>query len=294
MKTILLAATALSGPARAFADLNFDATTVTPDAGVGDPLPTGWYNVSIDESDIKPTQDGTGAYLKLRFTVLDGQYQGRKLFENLNIRNNNQQTVEIAQRQLSAICHAVGVLKPGKSQELHDKPLKVRVGQKKAEAGFDAGNKITAYKNVNEQVDVAGGDAGAAAFGAGSTPNTGFTPPPPAADAQPWATGAAAAAAAPDAAPPPPPAAAEVPPAPSAAAHDPMAAAQADGWVQHPSSPPHMYKGSEVKSHEEVKAMYPAPAVPAAPPAPEVPAAPPAPPAADAAQTAPPPWAAGK
>lgn len=292
----LFAATALCVPARAFSDLNFDATTVAPDAGIGDPLPTGWYNMAMDESEMKPTNDGTGAYLKVRFTVLDGQYQGRKVWEQLNLRNNNAQTVEIAQKQLSAICHAVGVLKPAKSEELHNLPLKIRVGQKKAEGGYDAGNRIMAYKNINEQVDVAGGDAGAAAFGAGAAP------------AQPWTQGAAAAVAgAPpvDSAPPaqpwaPPvaaeaapvvptaPAAPEVPAAP-AAVHDPLAAAVADGWIKHPSAAGYHYKGQEVKTDGDVAALYPAPA--AAPVAPGAPPAPPAAPAAGDAQAAPPPWA---
>ena len=228
------------------------------------------------------------------------------MFEQLNLKNNNPQTVEIAQKQLSAICHAVGVLKPQKSEELHGKPLKVRVGTKPASGGYDAGNKITSYKNINEKVDVAGGDAGAASFGAGApAAPAGFTAGTPAAPAaagapsgapaQPWATGAAAAAAAPapaepaaPAAPPAPPAA---PPAAPAAPHDPMTAALADGWVRHPSSPPHMYKGQEVKLDADVLALYPAPV--AAPAVPEAPAAPPAPPAAGA-PTAPPPWAAPK
>lgn len=297
MKSMLLAATALCGPARAFADLNFDATVVAPDQGIGDPLPTGWYNVQMDESEMKPTQDGTGAYLKVRFSVLDGQYQGRKVWEQLNLRNNNPQTVEIAQKQLSAICHAVGVLKPAKSEELHGKPLKIRVGQKKAEGGYDAGNRIMAYKNINEQVDVAGGDAGAAAFGAGAAP------------AQPWAQGAAAQVAgapATDGAPAQPwagqPAAAEAPAAPGVPAapaapeappvvtHDPLAAAVADGWIVHPSAPGYHYKGQEVKTDADVAAMYPAPA--AAPAVPAAPGAPPPPPAAAGdAQAAPPPWA---
>jgi hypothetical protein len=295
MKTILLAATALCGPARAFADLNFDATQVAPDQGIGDPLPSGWYNVQIDESEMKPTQDGTGSYLKLRFSVMDGQYANRKLWEQLNLRNNNAQTVEIAQKQLSAICHAVGVLKPAKSEELHAKPFKVKVGQKPAKDGYDAGNRIMAYKNINEQVDTAGGDAGAAAFGAGAPQApAGFTAGAPASTppAQPWAQGAAATAATPDAAPPAPPAPPAAPAAP-AAPHDPLAAAAADGWIVHPSAAGYYYKGTEVKTNADVAAMYPAPA-PAAPAAPPAPPAAPAAPAAPGAQAAPPPWAAPK
>lgn len=279
----LLAATALCVPARAFADLNFDATAVAPDQGIGDPLPTGWYNMAMDESEMKPTADGTGAYLKVRFTVLDGQYQGRKVWEQLNLRNNNPQTVEIAQKQLSAICHAVGVLKPAKSEELHNRPLKIRVGQKKAEGGYDAGNRIMAYKNINEQLDTAGGDAGAEAFGAGAAPSQPWAAPPAAAIAD-----APAAATPPPAAwtPPVAPAAPEAPAAP-APVHDPLAVAVADGWIKHPTAPGYHYKGQEVKTDADVAALYPAPpAAPAAPVAPAVPAAP-----TGDAQTAPPPWA---
>lgn len=80
------------------------------------------------------------------------------------------------------------------------------------------------------------------------------------------------------------------PPAPTpepapAPAHDPRAAALADGWVQHPESPPHGYKGSEVLEWAAIEAKYPgnAASAPAAAPATETPAA------ATAAPSSPPP-----
>lgn len=305
MKNIAMVGCVLAalGPARAFADLNFDATTVEPDAGY-DVLPVGWYNAAIDESEMKPTSSGTGTYLKLRFNILDGQYAGRKVYTQLNLKNENPQTVEIAQKQLSAICHAVGVLKPSKSEELHGLPLKIKLKYVAATGQYSEKNEIASYKSKDEAVDMAGGDAGAAAFGAGA-------PTPP---AQPWSQGAATAAAetpatngapaqpwagvAPNTAAPPPPVPPVAPPPPPAA-HDPIAAAVADGWIKHPSAPGYHYKGQTVMLDGEVAALYPAPApeVPAAPPTPTVPSAPvsspaPAPvPDAAAAQAAPPPWA---
>lgn len=285
-KTFLMASVALAavGPARAFADLNFDATTVEPDAGF-ETIPPGWYNVAIDQSDMKPTKDGAGAYLELRFNVLDGQYHNRKLFTRLNLKNTNVQTVEIAQKQLSAICHAVGVLRPAKSEELHGIPLKGKIKIRPAQGDYEAQNEFTAYKNINEAVDTAGA-----------------TPATPGADtaapAQPWAaapaaalaTEAAPAAAQPWAAPPAPaPAAPTAAPPPAPVAHDPIAAAEADGWVKHPSAPEYHYKGQDVKLTSEVAGMYPAPAAPAAPAVPQAPAAPAAP-AADPSQATPP-WA---
>ena len=90
--------------------LNFDATTVAPDTGGGDPVPAGWYNVMIDESEMKPTKAEGGLRLSLRFTIMDGQYANRKVFTGLNLKNANPVAQEIAYKQLSAICHAVGII----------------------------------------------------------------------------------------------------------------------------------------------------------------------------------------
>ena len=62
------------------AQLNFNATNVEPDAGTPVPVPAGVYNVMVDESDVKPTSNGSGAYLQVRYNILDGKYAGRKLF----------------------------------------------------------------------------------------------------------------------------------------------------------------------------------------------------------------------
>ncbi len=78
-------------------------------------------------------------------------------------------------------------------------------------------------------------------------------------------------AAAPSSVPAPPPTTAPSPepqPAPEpepVPPHVPRDAALADGWVQHPDSPPHGYKGETVLSWEEIDAKYPAPGNAAAP-----------------------------
>ena len=160
------------------AHLGFDATQVQPDTGQLDPIPAGWYNVMVDESDIKPTSDGAGARLAVRFNVIDGEFAGRKIYTGFNIRNANPVAQEIAFKQLSALAHAVGVLDVRDSQQLHGIPLKVRVKIKPPKDGYDAQNDITAYRNINE--DVSGGKGGAskpagpaAPAGFGSAPAAG-------------------------------------------------------------------------------------------------------------------------
>lgn len=141
--------------------LNFDASQVAPDTGGGDPVPAGWYNVMIDESEMKPTKAEGGMRLSLRFTIMDGQYVNRKVFTGLNLKNANPVAQEIAYKQLSAICHAVGVMQVQDSQQLHGRPLKIKVKVKAASGDYDASNDVSAYKNINEQVDGGAVSAGA-------------------------------------------------------------------------------------------------------------------------------------
>ena len=80
----------------------FDANTVQPQESF-DVLPAGFYPVMITESEMKGTSTG-GQMLVLTLEVIEGQFKGRKVWERLNLVNNNEQAVQIAQRSLSAIC----------------------------------------------------------------------------------------------------------------------------------------------------------------------------------------------
>jgi hypothetical protein len=127
------------------ADLSwFNANEVQPTQF--DVLPAGEYEAVIVSSEMKATQAGTGRYLKLELQVLNGEYQNRKIWDNLNIENPNAHAVTIARGTLSAICRSVGVLTPHDSSELHNKPLRIKVKVSPARDGFDESNKIAAYK----------------------------------------------------------------------------------------------------------------------------------------------------
>lgn len=104
----------------------FDATTV-PEQQEFSAIPEGAYVCIATASEMKPTKNGTGQYLQIVFEVIDGQQKGRKLWARLNLQNQNQTAVDIAQRELGAICRAVGVLRPNDSAELHNRPLVLHV-----------------------------------------------------------------------------------------------------------------------------------------------------------------------
>lgn len=127
------------------AAINFDATTVAPNASF-DPLPAGWYNANITSSEMKPTKDGSGAYIQLELTILDGQYANRKVFDRLNVQNNSKVAQEIAYATLSSICHATGVIQVQDTSQLHGIPMEVKLSVRPASDGYEAANDVKGYR----------------------------------------------------------------------------------------------------------------------------------------------------
>ena len=127
------------------ANLNgFNATEVEPTTSF-EPLPAGKYLAAVTESEMKPTKSGSGSYLQLTFTILEGEYKNRVLWARLNLNNPNATAVKIARSELSAICHAVGVMQPRDSVDLHNLPLVITVKLKKRDDTGELTNEIKGY-----------------------------------------------------------------------------------------------------------------------------------------------------
>ena len=142
----------------------FDAHTVEPTSDF-EPLPAGWYKAVITESLEKPTKAQTGSYLQMTVEVIEGPQQGRKVFERLNLNNPNSTAVEMAQRTLSGICRATGVMTPRQSADLHDKPFMVKLAVKPGDGQYGPSNDIKEYAAVEGAAQAA-----PAAAAGGSTP----------------------------------------------------------------------------------------------------------------------------
>jgi hypothetical protein len=122
-----------------------------PQGGGFDPIPAGRYNVIITDSDLCVTKAGDGQYIKLTFKVLEGDFAGRLIWSNLNIDNPNEKAVEIAQRELAAICNAIGIPAiENDTAELHGIPLSGMVKVKPEQGGYPASNTISGFKAAVE------------------------------------------------------------------------------------------------------------------------------------------------
>ena len=126
-------------------DLNgFNAMNIEPSNSF-DPLPADWYKCAIIDTEERQTKKMTGSYLLLTIGVIEGAYQGRRIFDRLNLNNPNQTAVEIAQRALASICRSIDVPNPKNSEELRDKPWMEKVAVRPAENGYDASNDVKGY-----------------------------------------------------------------------------------------------------------------------------------------------------
>lgn len=119
--------------------------------GTLEPVPAADYRVMIVESEDFETKSGTGVRTQLVFEIIEGPHKGRKLFENLNLINENKIAVRIARAELSSICVACGGLKPQGTEELHHIPMMVRVGQKKREDTGDMQNTMKKFWPLNSE-----------------------------------------------------------------------------------------------------------------------------------------------
>lgn len=128
-------------------NMNFNAADVQP-TSTYDPLPNGEYLVVAVASDMKPTKSG-GQYLELELEVLDGNFKGRKLWDRINLVNTNPKTVEIAQRQLSSLCYATGVMSVTDSSQLHNIPVIATIKYREPQNGYDASNEVRGYKKAS-------------------------------------------------------------------------------------------------------------------------------------------------
>lgn len=146
----------------------FNAQQYDPTQGVGG-LPVGKHPVVIESSEVKANSKNDGGYLQLNLKIIDGPSAGSVGAYRLNLYHQNQQTVEIAHRQLSAVCHVIGVFNVQDTQQLHNIPFVVEVDFQKGEEARQKG-----YTEVKRVFDINGNEPGKAGQGQQQAQPQGF------------------------------------------------------------------------------------------------------------------------
>lgn len=118
------------------------------------PLPEGWYNVVVKDSQLKPTKDGSGQYISIRLTVEGPTHAGRGIFTNLNIINKSPDAERIGRAQLRTVLECGGVQEFSDTDQLIGIRLQVKVAVKPARQDpatgrvYDADNEVKGYKAI--------------------------------------------------------------------------------------------------------------------------------------------------
>lgn len=121
-----------------------------------EPVPLGKYPAEITESDYKETKASiesggkNGFYESYTFTIIDGEFKGRKIFEKYNTTNPSPKAELFANEQMARLARILGCEGYTDTEQLHKKPLIVRLGINPAKGKYPAGNKVTAFYSIDE------------------------------------------------------------------------------------------------------------------------------------------------
>jgi hypothetical protein len=133
------------------AEFGFDFDASQVDTSSYSEIPEGQYVAVINKAERKPTKRGDAEYLSLEFQVVSDQQSGRKIWENLNLWNANQQSVKIAFESLASICKAVGVLKPTDTDQLVGRPMRITIKHKPDRQSGDLQARIVKFEPTTPQ-----------------------------------------------------------------------------------------------------------------------------------------------
>jgi hypothetical protein len=142
-----------------FGDGGFDPNKVKSSL-----LPAGVYRLRISKVETRASKAGPNM---LAFTLMVAEpsdYEGRRVYENINLQHASAQVRQIAQQQLKAICLACGVTQAKRPSDLVDRECVATVAIKTEKSG-ELRNNVKKYHDASKEVpavfvEAAGGDGG--------------------------------------------------------------------------------------------------------------------------------------
>ena len=128
------------------AQLGFQANQYQP-ADDFSPMPASEYVTMMTEANVENTSKG-GSMVKITYTVMEGEFQGRKIWSQHNIVNRSTKAEEIGRREISRIAHAVGQPALTDTEQLINQVIRVTVIVKQ-DPGYSPKNEIKKWEPAN-------------------------------------------------------------------------------------------------------------------------------------------------
>lgn len=115
-----------------------------------DAIPVGEYKVILSNTEEKTSNTSGDRYFSFEYQVVEGEFEGRKLWDVVAIFSSNPKAVAIAKRKVAAVCRALNKASINDTVELHDQPMVAVVGQRKDQQSGEMRNNIKNWKPVSE------------------------------------------------------------------------------------------------------------------------------------------------
>lgn len=130
----------------AFLDEPIDVADLPQPERNYEPVPPGWYDVTINSAEVTDTKAGTGKYIKIRYDIIGPSHQGRVVFGNLNIRNPNAKAESIGRAQLNELMQAVNITRLANTDQLVGIPVSIKLSVKD-DPNYGASNEVKGFKS---------------------------------------------------------------------------------------------------------------------------------------------------
>ena len=118
------------------------------EAPVRELVPDGDYVAEIIDSKEKISKAGN-SYLSLTLSICEGPYEGRWVWDTLNINHPTESVRARARLTLGIITKAVGLVGIDDTSELHYKPLTIELESEPAQGKYKAKNVVRKYHKAS-------------------------------------------------------------------------------------------------------------------------------------------------
>lgn len=110
------------------------------------PIPAGWYQAILESAEGKESRNTPGNFmLACTFSIVNHpEYANRKVYENINLWNQNEQAQGIANRFMNSLQKACRMDHVQDSDQLVGIPMDVKIGIEQGTGGYADKNKILA------------------------------------------------------------------------------------------------------------------------------------------------------
>lgn len=138
-----------------FTDEELDDKAIPVSTGMPEPVPPGKYTLQCEKGEMTYTRAGTGVIFKVMMAILTGEFAGRTVWANFNVKNPSDQAVTIGISELKALVAAVGIpwetFRSGDTDMILYKPFEAELGMEKENINPTTGkpypprNRVTKY-----------------------------------------------------------------------------------------------------------------------------------------------------